>query len=306
LCHVFEERRSRHEKQIAGDRSAEVENAVVIAWWPADEHIFKHLLDCARRAAVADEIGAEFTLPGHTERHIGANDFYFPPVFFDDSQRTVRPTRLYRVIEFNVGQFGATNDAFLRLSRERIPARHVVQVFLDNDIAAASEGRVFVADQHGIDGLLPGRVFGPVDKPQQVAAVEIAKTVHLIDRRNGASEPVHDLRCQFEAKIHPLRPDMEQNVARGSDRVARSGLEFAKGMQFRRPWLAKEAIPHFGAEPHNAREILRRLAEADCPQKGCKIRAQRLHRGGVVIARVDSYDQKDRRTRQSRGYRLAN
>src|SRR5215472_19165224 len=88
--------------------------------------------------------------------------------------------------------------------------------------------------------------------------------------------------------------------------MARSGFELAKWMQFRRPWLAKEPIPCCGAEPHDAGEILRRLAEADCPQKGCKIRAQRPHGGGAIIARVDSYDQKDRRPRQGRRYRLAN
>ena len=90
------------------------------------------------------------------------------------------------------------------------------------------------------------------------------------------------------------------------DRVARSGPEFAKRMQFRRPRLAEEAIPRGGAEPHDAGEILRRLAKADRPQKGREVRAQRPHCGGVVVARVDSYDQKDRRPRQGRGYRLAN
>src|SRR5262249_17021648 len=120
--------------------------------------------------------------------------------------------------------------------------------------------------------------------------VEITKTVNLVDRCNGRSEPVHDLGRQFKAEIHALRPDMEQDVARGADGVARSGSEFTKGMQFRRAPLAKKPIPRRPAKPHNAGEILRRLAEADCPQKGCQIRTQRPPRGSVVIARVDSYD----------------
>src|ERR1700756_1428153 len=59
---IFEERGGRDEKQISRDRGAEIKNAVVIAGRAADEHVFQHLLDGARRAAVPDEIGAEFAV----------------------------------------------------------------------------------------------------------------------------------------------------------------------------------------------------------------------------------------------------
>ena len=54
--------RRRHEEQIAGHGAAEIQQPVVVAGRPADEHVLEHLLDGARRAAVADEIGAEFAL----------------------------------------------------------------------------------------------------------------------------------------------------------------------------------------------------------------------------------------------------
>src|ERR1700731_2928971 len=43
----LQKRRRRHEKQVSGDGATEVEQAVVVAGRPADEHVFEHLLDCA-------------------------------------------------------------------------------------------------------------------------------------------------------------------------------------------------------------------------------------------------------------------
>src|SRR5271165_2557324 len=57
--HFLEESRGRHEEKVAGHCPAEVEQPVVIARRTADEHVLEHLLDGARRPAVADEIGAE-------------------------------------------------------------------------------------------------------------------------------------------------------------------------------------------------------------------------------------------------------
>src|SRR5262249_24036358 len=73
--HLVEKRRRRHEEQVTGDGPAVVENAVVIARRPTDEHVFKHLLDRARRAAVADEVSTELALASLSERHVVADDF---------------------------------------------------------------------------------------------------------------------------------------------------------------------------------------------------------------------------------------
>ena len=121
----------------------------------------------------------------------------------------MRPARFHRVIELYVGQFGAADDVLLCLGRERVPFGEIVQVLLHDDIAAADEGGVLAADQYGIDRFLTGRVFGPIHEPQEVAAVEIAKAVHLVDRRDRVSEPLHDLCRQFETEIHAFGPDME-------------------------------------------------------------------------------------------------
>ena len=48
--------------KVSGDGTAEVEHPVVVAGRAADEHVFEHLLNDAGRTAVANEIGAEFTV----------------------------------------------------------------------------------------------------------------------------------------------------------------------------------------------------------------------------------------------------
>ena len=93
----------------------------------------------------------------------------------------MRGGRLDRVVQLDIGQLGAADDAFLRFGRQRVPPGHIVQVFLHDDIAAAGEGGIFLADQRGVDRRRAARVFGPIDEAQQVAGVEIAEAVHLVD-----------------------------------------------------------------------------------------------------------------------------
>src|SRR3984893_18579432 len=88
-----EKRRRRDEKQVTGDRPAEVENAVVIARRPADEHVLQHQFDGSRRTAVADEIGPELNLPDPTKGHVVANDLNLLAVLDDRVERIVRRTR---------------------------------------------------------------------------------------------------------------------------------------------------------------------------------------------------------------------
>ena len=57
------------------------------------------------------------------------------------------------------------------------------------------------------------RVFGPIDETHQVAVIEVIEAVHLIRHRDRATEPRHDLCRELEAKIHPGRTDVKQDVA---------------------------------------------------------------------------------------------
>src|SRR6266849_6479542 len=103
----------RHEEEVTGDGAAEIEEPVIVAWRAADEHVLQHLLDRARRAAVTDEVGAELTLRCPAERHVVAQYLDLPATLLDRRQCAVCRGRLDRVIELDIGQLGAADDAFL-------------------------------------------------------------------------------------------------------------------------------------------------------------------------------------------------
>ena len=93
-----------------------------------------------------------------------------------------------------------------------------MQVLLDDDIAAAREVRVVVADEQGVVGGRTDRVLGAVDEAEQVAAVEVAEAVHLVDDGRGAAEPLGHPGSELEAEVQLLGLDVEEQVARSRDR----------------------------------------------------------------------------------------
>src|SRR5437667_12571081 len=93
---VLQEGRGRHEEEVPGDRTAEVEQPVIIARWIADEHVLEHFFDRARRAAVADEIGPELPAGCLAERHVGSEDLELLPNLRDLGER-IRPTGMLDV-----------------------------------------------------------------------------------------------------------------------------------------------------------------------------------------------------------------
>src|SRR5205807_5198083 len=91
---VLQEGRGRHEEEVPGDRTAEVEQPVVIARWIADEHVLQHFFDRAGRAAVADEIGPELPLGYLAERHVVSEDLDLLAILRDLGECIVRKGRL--------------------------------------------------------------------------------------------------------------------------------------------------------------------------------------------------------------------
>ena len=107
--------------------------------------------------------------------------------------------------------------AFLDLGREGIPRREIVDVLLDEHVAAADEGRILGADDRRLDGRRSGRILGPVNEAGEIAIVEIAEAMDLVLGRDGAVQAGHDLTRELEAEVHPLGPDVEQDVAGSRD-----------------------------------------------------------------------------------------
>ena len=90
------------------------------------------------------------------------------PSSIDRRERAVRRGRLDGVVQFDVGQLGAADDAFLRLRRKRVPGVEIVQILLHDDVAAAGESRILLADEHGVDQPPAPRGFSvPSTKPSR-------------------------------------------------------------------------------------------------------------------------------------------
>src|SRR3984957_7281544 len=148
--HVLQKCRRRHKEQVSGHGAAEVEQPVVVAGGPADEHVLEHLFDSAGRTAVADEIGAKLTMRGSAERHVVAQNLDLFPVLDDCGERAVCRGWLDRIVQFDIGKLGAADDAFLRFGGERIPCSKIMEIFLNDDIAAAGKVSVLVTDYYGV------------------------------------------------------------------------------------------------------------------------------------------------------------
>ncbi len=185
-------------------------------------------------------------------------------------------------------------------------AGKIVKIFLRDHVAAAGECGILRADERGVDHRLPTRIFGAVDEAQEVAVIEVAKAVHLVDRRDRVAELRHDLRRDLETQVHPLGADMKQEVSRRCDRVARSGPELAERVKFGRARVAEQPVPGVGADAHDAGEAGLEIAKFNRANQARKVRAERPHGVDIVLALVDGHDQEDRGARQRRRYRLCN
>src|SRR5215469_1235630 len=291
--HAVEERGGRDEKQAAGQGLAEIEQAIVVTGRPAYKHVFEHLLGGARRTTVADEIGAKFGVARAAERHVVAEDFLFLAVFDYGSERAVRRGRLLGIVELDVRQFLAANDALLGFGGELVPGSEVVTILLHDDITATREGRVFVTDEHGVDGFRASGIFCAIDKTEKVAVVEITKSLDFVDGSNSAADAGHDLCGQFEAQIHGLGANVEEQITWSGDGVAHARANFTKGMKFGRARLPEELIPGIGPEAHDAGEATFDVAKIHCAEKRREIWAERTNRIKRIGPRVYFQDQKD-------------
>ena len=177
----LEERERRYEEQTTRDRTAEIQHAIVIARRSSDEHILQHLFGCTRRTSVTDEVGAELALTSPAEGHIFAEDFNLFAVFDDCRQRIVRGSRLDRIVQLNIRELGAADDLFLDFRRQRVPSGQIVQILLDDDVAAGRRTRDPPSPiKCSVDRRFVCGVFRSIDEAEQIAVIKIAKAVDLV------------------------------------------------------------------------------------------------------------------------------
>ena len=141
----------------------------------------------------------------------------------------------------------------------------VVQVLLHDHVAAAGEVGILVADGRRLVGRRPGRILGAVDEAEQVALVEVLEAVGLVDDVGPAGQPVHQLRGQLEAQIHPSGPEVEQQVARRGDGGVPGADDLPERVQLGRPRAAEQPVPQSRTDPDDAAQLAVRDPEADRP-----------------------------------------
>ena len=145
--------------------------------------------------------------------------------------------------QLDVRELGATDDQLLLLGRQGIPGAEVVQVFLDDHVAAARECGILIADHDGFGGGCALGILGSVDEPEHVAFIEGAKAVHLVDHLGAAVQPFGQPLGQLETQVESVSSDVEQQVTRRRHgAVARTG-ELAERMQPRRRRAGGQPIP---------------------------------------------------------------
>jgi len=95
-----------------------------------------------------------------------------------------------------------------------------VKIFLDDDIAAARKGSIFVTNKCSLFCRAASRIFCAIDEPEDVAIIEIAKAVNLVGNRNYVADSVHDLCRQFKTKIGAFGSNVKKDVPRSGDGMA--------------------------------------------------------------------------------------
>ena len=75
--------------------------------------------------------------------------------------------------------------------------------------------------------------------------------------------------------------------------MARSGAEFAEGMQLGGPRRAEKTVPGLGAEAHDAGESAFGVANTDSAQKRGEVGAEGEDKIAIFVTGTDGEDEKD-------------
>ena len=178
-----------------------------------------------------------------------------------------------------------------------------MHVLLNDDIAPTGEGRVEVADDHRVVCNPPSRVLGAINKPEEVALVEIFESMDLVDDRDRAAQPLHDLSGELEAEIHLRGSDVKEQITGRGDGAVLVADDCREWMQLRWARSAEQTIPRVGSDACDTGELAVREAEADGSLQAGAI-AQQLA-CYCLTAGVDGHNEKDRRAGQRAEHRLS-
>ena len=102
----------------------------------------------------------------------------------------MRVGRFDVVRELDVAQLRATDRSLLLFDGQSVPGHEVMNILLHDDVAAAGELRILVADHDRGEGGGPLGVLGTVDEPEQITLVERPEAVDLVDHAGRTRQPL--------------------------------------------------------------------------------------------------------------------
>ena len=168
-----------------------------------------------------------------------------------------------------------------------------MNVLLHDDVAAAGVGRILVADQRGLDGLLALRVLGAVDEAHHAAGIQVPEAMDLVHRHDGVAQLFADAHGQFEAGVGARGADVQQQVP-GCGRGGVFGtLEGFHGVQpLGQGVVGEEPGPGVVADADHAAEVGAGQAQVQGAQHGRHF-AQGVARGvgGFVAVSQGQHDE---------------
>jgi hypothetical protein len=111
-----------------------------------------------------------------------------------------------------------------------------------------------------------------------------------------------NLRGVLKAQIHPVRPDMEEQVARRGHRTVPAAGQCTERVQLGRPRPAEQPVPGKRADPYDAGELAFRDPEPNRPLQPGQLTEEVANSGLAAV--IHGHDKEDGCCRERRKHGL--
>jgi hypothetical protein len=137
----------------------------------------------------------------------------------------------------------------------------------------------------------PYRVLRAVNEAQEVALVEVAKSLHFFHDADGVAESIAEDPQKLKAEVESLRSHVEEEIARGRRRVVAITAESLEDAKFTRDGTGVEARPQVGANARHDVEGVLGCSKAHRALHSLEVREYLAH--PLLGAALDGEHEKD-------------
>src|SRR5262249_18448641 len=115
---------------------------------------------------------------------------------------------------------------------------------------------------------------------------------------------VHDLHGQLETQVHALGPDMEENVARCGNGMARAGANLLKRMKLGRTRRTEELVPGIRSKSGDTGNARLNVAKLNSTHQSREVGAKSAQMRDCTLVLPDAQHQKNRGPRKRTNHSL--